>query len=902
MLRPDAASRQRFDQLVQLSGVDRIVRLGETSAVSVPIVAGWLKPVILLPLGVVASLPAEQVEAILLHELAHISRYDYLVNLLQNIVETIFFYHPAVWSVSRRIRLERELACDDQTVQWCKNPRTYAEALAGFEEFRHQSPLLAATGEGDLFTRIRRILVGPQPERRGVPIFAVAGFCGIGIYLASMFLAPLLAATIVTDQERVAQIQALQPPTAPDDHVGPGSSINIRGTIKTEDGLPLPKSLIDQVHSMKRSEAMVTSSYLGGAMSGGLDFEDSRNQEFYCWASQPGTVQIGIWAEGYAPLRKQVAPAEDGEGKPALRDRRFDLILKRGFPARVQILGSDGQLLRDVVITARFPRPGDPLQLSMPPTQTNADGFTTFGNVESNSEIHLIAFKPGWQMADQVVSQWAQDTPLVWKLEPAMLTSGVVIDQVTKKPIAGADIVLAARKAPGEANFQVFGPEDGQVLGHSDAKGHFELENLTANYSSRIYVRISSYPVAVFPITYGDQNRICEVPPGLHIGGKILDPNGVLSSNHPLSPFELQCFYTINAAPNYGIGRNKQHALSKFGPVIPFSFDNIPKGPVALGLFSNGLVDYRQDFDLEKSGDDYVIDLGANASADLREKPDPRPLRTVEITLTPWNLTGSIDGSYLTVAKTESWYLPKTLPIANGKATGQIPVPTTLGLGADHLVGYWFPPGKIDVPLGTGPFTYSITALAAGVIHGHVTLTGPLKNQNITLVPLALKTPPTVKPLDLSGITNATLSPSNDYVTPPLPCGGTYAMLLIASSSYLVTPPVTLDAEHPIVSQDIQATVGHDTLYGKFVDESNRPISNQEVTLTYHPTEYSGFGNYAATTGSDGTFTISEINLHVPGNYELQLSSNSWIQNKVRIDNKTTLPLTIVASSKNSSR
>jgi beta-lactamase regulating signal transducer with metallopeptidase domain len=165
---PSPSWRERFDRLMQLSGVKRIVRLGESAAVSVPIVAGWLKPVVLLPLGVMASLPAEQVEAILLHELAHIARHDYLINLLQSIVETVFFYHPAVWAVSRRIRLERELACDDRAVQWCASARTYAEALAGFEEFRAQSPALAATGDGDLFTRIHRILIRPH-ARQGSP-------------------------------------------------------------------------------------------------------------------------------------------------------------------------------------------------------------------------------------------------------------------------------------------------------------------------------------------------------------------------------------------------------------------------------------------------------------------------------------------------------------------------------------------------------------------------------------------------------------------------------------------------------------------------------------------------------------------------------------------------------------
>ena len=196
-----SAWQQRLEALCRTAAVRRVVRAGETAAVSIPLVVGWLRPVILLPLGVLAQLPAGQVEAVLLHELAHIRRHDFLVNLLQSIVETLFFYHPAVRSISRRIREERERICDDLSVEWCRNPIVYAEALTTFEEFRRHSLALAVTGEGDLLPRVRRIVLGIEPQQRTASLFAVAGFLATGLYLASMFLAPLLAAELMTDQE-----------------------------------------------------------------------------------------------------------------------------------------------------------------------------------------------------------------------------------------------------------------------------------------------------------------------------------------------------------------------------------------------------------------------------------------------------------------------------------------------------------------------------------------------------------------------------------------------------------------------------------------------------------------------------------------------------------------------------
>src|SRR5213076_1329469 len=136
----------------------------ETTLVDVPMVVGWLRPAILLPVAALASLSTTQIEAILAHELAHIRRHDYAVNVLQAIVETLLFYHPAVWWLSNRIRVEREHCCDDVAVALFGNPLQYARALTRFEELRLDPAhaLLAANG-GSLLTRIRR-LVGAHGE------------------------------------------------------------------------------------------------------------------------------------------------------------------------------------------------------------------------------------------------------------------------------------------------------------------------------------------------------------------------------------------------------------------------------------------------------------------------------------------------------------------------------------------------------------------------------------------------------------------------------------------------------------------------------------------------------------------------------------------------------------------
>jgi GWxTD domain-containing protein len=162
---PDAW-QQRFQVLGKRLRLARPVALLESCLGEVPVVIGLLRPVVLLPVGMLAGLPVEQVESILLHELAHIRRHDYLVNLLQSFIEGFLFYHPAVWWVSRVIRVERENCCDDVVVAVSGDARGYAAALAALEAHRCAvpEPALAATG-ARLMPRIRRLLQQPEGPR-----------------------------------------------------------------------------------------------------------------------------------------------------------------------------------------------------------------------------------------------------------------------------------------------------------------------------------------------------------------------------------------------------------------------------------------------------------------------------------------------------------------------------------------------------------------------------------------------------------------------------------------------------------------------------------------------------------------------------------------------------------------
>src|SRR5262249_9741020 len=124
-----------------------------------PVVVGWLRPVVLLPVSLISGFTTEQLRAILAHELAHIRRHDFVVNILQRCVESILFYHPAVWWLSKRIRAEREHCCDDVAIRLCGSRKIYAEALIEMERARQPRPILAvAAADAAVLQRFRRVL------------------------------------------------------------------------------------------------------------------------------------------------------------------------------------------------------------------------------------------------------------------------------------------------------------------------------------------------------------------------------------------------------------------------------------------------------------------------------------------------------------------------------------------------------------------------------------------------------------------------------------------------------------------------------------------------------------------------------------------------------------------------
>ena len=285
------------NRLAQRLALRKAVRVVEFSTVDVPTVLGWLRPVIILPVAAVAQLPPAQVEAILAHELAHVRRHDYLVNLLQRVAEAVLFYHPAIWWISARVREEREHCCDDLAIDICGDRDNYAIALAELERQRTTAPVLGlAATDGPLLNRIRRILQVSGPERIQAPNWTLT--LALAAVFALVVGGPQRSPTLLA-QATTNVANALTPSFRAgwSDAMGSGS-ITSTGRVVFTDDLRDVKSVSDGGSLTVQTRRLLSSRWLEISASNG-----SVNRKYFVNNSEePWTEESGRWLADELPF------------------------------------------------------------------------------------------------------------------------------------------------------------------------------------------------------------------------------------------------------------------------------------------------------------------------------------------------------------------------------------------------------------------------------------------------------------------------------------------------------------------------------------------------------------------------------------------------------------------------
>ena len=271
---------ERLVLLCRKLGIHNSIQLLESAYVKVPMVVGHLKPVILMPAGLLTGLPVEQIEAVLLHELAHIRRHDYMVNLLQTICETIYFFNPGLLWISALLRDEREHCCDDIALGETGNKKEFIQALISFKEhamYSHSSAVAFPGKKNQLLQRVSRIINNKnQSLGTGEKVFFMAGI---------ILLTAILSTAAITQLRDIEQDIFSGKPAASRYYYVPPAQQQSAAIIRTEDTPPAKTAdrIIERKHhpiNNKTPESQAVNESVDQTMEAlTMDLAQENNQE-----------------------------------------------------------------------------------------------------------------------------------------------------------------------------------------------------------------------------------------------------------------------------------------------------------------------------------------------------------------------------------------------------------------------------------------------------------------------------------------------------------------------------------------------------------------------------------------------------------------------------------------------
>ncbi len=325
---------ERLRELAGKAGLRRELRLLESLRLRTPVVIGHLKPVLLLPVGLATGLPADEVEALLAHELAHVMRRDYLVNVLQNLVEILYFFHPGVRWISACVRQEREHCCDDFAVELCGDPQNYARALARLqvEGMGYPEPALAAAGRSQrLLRRIVRLLGRPRLGHDFREGFVSALLLVFGL-LGMLKLAGAAAPGIAADEVKPKPAPTMKSPAGR--FVLASFVLESAGTVRLEVGVPTAWGKLPSTWLVDGDDGRVVwyMTLVPGAKQGKLmpcNEEVALEAGTYGWYFPMGSA-IGLFRKNTNSKEPWTfLPVEVGGGDFLLQRRRHEVEMLR---------------------------------------------------------------------------------------------------------------------------------------------------------------------------------------------------------------------------------------------------------------------------------------------------------------------------------------------------------------------------------------------------------------------------------------------------------------------------------------------------------------------------------------------------------------------------------------------
>lgn len=854
-LAPLQAITRDYCQLLRLR---RTVRLIVSDRISVPAVIGTVWPVILIPAAMLTGVPVDQWRIVIAHELAHIRRWDALVAIAQMVIESMLFFNPAVWWLSRQLRVEREACCDGVAVQLCGQPLSVARALVEVAAAslprrspRELDPTVAAalafvepTHRGELTNRVQRLVApdrspGPRVSWIGlVSLLLILVVLGVGLKLSSD-LAVQTAAHWMSPRERVDKLVQLEAEqngnfvplenAAGDSEQNSGRSIPeeqaehaqgwipVELVVRTDDGSPLERQL--QLQSLSQTGHSSTGKSLNSPRE---PVNEYRAALYY----PPCRFRIAAGHPGRAPVVSPVVSLLPGDP-----GKTVELVLTKGSTVPALIQDHDGRPIPHARLRGN-------VQISIGGSSTGI----SIGEYESDDDGRLQLRSVGPSMIDFEIlaggfqrqrirhefatdlDHFTMDKPLVVRMESARPTKVLVVDGSTGQPLPHVRFTILQRKH--ELQNLNFGysskynaPDRWMDYATSNEKGIATFDELEDAAAYTFVATVPHYPLSQVVVSAGDPERTVKLGPSVRLTGQITGHRERLRSLQR----DGKTVYVVDGSRL--LGNYSDNLSAELDDEGRFSFPDLTAGDRITLL----LPDNRQDIVINPSGSNLEYHIPAANVA-------TPPMREVII-----HLTGTAPGADARGSLYVSWQHPTLnlstiqngpLPLSGNEVRFKAPIGAKINFLGRDLVGYRIHDQTgIEVTGGTEPHIINVPVTPVGGIYGSVTRHDGTPTDAAFVMAIAAQRPAGEKsgqPLDPSGS-----SAGSKYLC-SVPLGGRYRLFAReqTASSYLwgVSEEVTIDQAHPIAQVAIQLPAGREVRV-RLLDTRGQPIAKQSVKL-----------------------------------------------------------------------
>jgi len=908
------------------------VSLVVSDKVSVPGIVGTFWPTLLMPPAMLTGVPIEQLRIVIAHELAHAKRFDFLVNLGQLLVESFLFFNPAVWWLSRQIRIEREACCDAAAVTATGSAVPVARTLLDIVDRLTESLGTGAAGEfalaagvqsfgGDespesrtpLFDRVRRIVTPDQRPHVRVPWYTLLGvvaaytFVSFGLYEGADATVQIVQQAL-SPKERVEKIEKLIASQgelahsegvhvykrgAHDLHVtAPRKEVRISGTLRMHDGTPVPSDV--SIIGMLAIKFANGNGQNGNAFQSTVEtsvIEHRFEETVSCLTNkQDGSSALLV----YVGLRKddsvKFAPAVAGpfqltaDGPP----ENIELVIKPGFDTHLEIVDEQSKPISDAFVSSSyfFGVNGNGTSLQSSRSASNKLGTVAMPNATSDLPLRAHIRAPGYEKErfELTLSSDEKNRIVLKKATPTklLITSPVSGEPVT---LASAYIAEETRTRNGHStSWGIPSPRDhwGSAgyeereaplyrFGYSETDAAVVLDSLASDTNYDVLILADGFaPQIVREVRAGQQPIDVTLKPALSVKGQIIGDLATLRQDRKTKQRYIQ--YS-NLTRNTIVDTQ----IEERDGVGHFHISNLGEGELLLRLPGRRM--YRN---LKDSIDDWVIKLDEPSRFDNppratvgTAKPKLQgQTRKVILTLVGADpklpIKGQLRAGFVPREKPGA-YSSENFDIENSRVEFDVEVPTKIIWSGKGFTGYSVvKKSEVEVGVSEEPFRADVQLLPAGAVRGEVRMADGSLSRSFQTYVLPVER--------IDGFNNKEVridggDVPGEFLLAGLPLGHEYQALVLdersGSVASVLTEPFRLDEGNPIADLKFQFDEGREHTI-RLVDEKGNPASGARAGGWFYPTNrFSRSGGFRAN--ENGEIVVKQISESIPGRMELHI-------------------------------